>query len=113
MEVPPECRGRTWTHIKGRNCDFAILVPNKIGATIRSGTYFHAYRPHRDPVPGVRVSFDKPSVLRFLAAVSCGHAVVGTVSRTGREMLAVADLAPGADDERVLELALREGDVFP
>lgn len=46
--------------------------------------------------------------MRFLADESCDYAVVRTLSRTSHEVLAVADLSPGASDEWVIEPALRE-----
>ena len=46
--------------------------------------------------------------MRFLADESCDYAVVRALSRTSHEVLAVADLSPGASDEWVIELALRE-----
>ena len=46
--------------------------------------------------------------MRFLADESCDYAVARALSRSGHEVLAVADLSPGASDEWVVELALRE-----
>ena len=46
--------------------------------------------------------------MRFLADESCDYAVVRALRELGHEVLAVADLSPGADDDAVIGLALRE-----
>jgi len=47
-------------------------------------------------------------MVRFLADESCDYVVVRTLIGLGHEVLAVADLSPRADDESVIDLALRE-----
>ena len=46
--------------------------------------------------------------MRFLADESCDYAAVRALSRLGHEVLAVADLSLGADDEAVIGLALEK-----
>lgn len=46
--------------------------------------------------------------MRFLADESCDYAAVRTLTGLGHEVLSVADLSLGADDEFVISLALEE-----
>ena len=46
--------------------------------------------------------------MRFLADESCDYAAVRVLTGLGHEVLAVADLYLGADDEFVISLALEE-----
>ncbi len=46
--------------------------------------------------------------MRFLADESCDYTVVRALVAQAHEVLAVADLSLGADDESVISLALRE-----
>ena len=46
--------------------------------------------------------------MRFLADESCDFAVVRALRLGGHDVGAVAEIAPRADDETVLELAVRE-----
>lgn len=46
--------------------------------------------------------------MRLLADESCDFAVVRALRAAGYDVLAVAEAAPGAPDERVLELAVHE-----
>ena len=46
--------------------------------------------------------------MRFLADESCDYAAVRALSGLGHEVLAVADLSLGADDESVIGLALEQ-----
>jgi len=47
-------------------------------------------------------------MLRFLADESCDFAAVRALRTEGFDVLSVAEALPGADDERVIALALRE-----
>jgi predicted nuclease of predicted toxin-antitoxin system len=47
-------------------------------------------------------------MLRFLADESCDFAAVRALRAEGFDVLSVAEDSPGADDERVIELALHE-----
>jgi len=47
--------------------------------------------------------------MRFLADESCDFAVVRLLRQAGYDVVAVAELAPRAKDQVVLELAVREG----
>ena len=48
-------------------------------------------------------------MLRFLADESCDFAAVRALRAEGFDVLAVAETIPGAEDDRVIEYALREG----
>jgi predicted nuclease of predicted toxin-antitoxin system len=50
--------------------------------------------------------------MRFLADESCDFRVVRALRSTGHDVAAVADMARGASDETVIDLALREGRIF-
>jgi len=50
--------------------------------------------------------------LRFLADESCDFAAVRALRAAGHEVTAVAELAPRAPDEAVVDLALREGSIL-
>jgi predicted nuclease of predicted toxin-antitoxin system len=45
--------------------------------------------------------------MRFLADESCDFAVVRALRVAGCDVLAVSETAPGADDKRVMQLAIR------
>lgn len=45
--------------------------------------------------------------MRFLADESCDFAVVRALRAAGYDVLAVSEPAPGADDKRVMQLAIR------
>jgi predicted nuclease of predicted toxin-antitoxin system len=47
-------------------------------------------------------------MLRFLAEESCDFAAVRALRTAGFDVLSVAEASAGADDERVIALALRE-----
>jgi predicted nuclease of predicted toxin-antitoxin system len=47
--------------------------------------------------------------MRFLAGESCDFAVVRALLAAGHDVVAVAEIAPQAADETVIELAVREG----
>jgi len=47
-------------------------------------------------------------MLRFLADESCDFAAVRALRADGLDVLSVVEAAPGADDERVIALALRD-----
>jgi len=47
--------------------------------------------------------------MRFLADESCDFAVVRALRAAGHDVVAVAEIAPQAADETVIELAVREG----
>jgi predicted nuclease of predicted toxin-antitoxin system len=47
--------------------------------------------------------------MRFLADESCDFAVVQALRSEGYNVVAIAEIAPGSDDEAVMELAAREG----
>lgn len=46
--------------------------------------------------------------MRFLADESCDFAVVRALRATGHEVVAVAEVSPRAEDEFVIDLAIRE-----
>lgn len=46
--------------------------------------------------------------MRFLADESCDFAVVRTLRSNGFDVLAVSEVCPGAEDQRVIELAKKE-----
>ena len=50
--------------------------------------------------------------MRFLADESCDFAAVTALRASGHDVIAVADLSPGADDESVLALARTESRVL-
>jgi hypothetical protein len=50
--------------------------------------------------------------MRFLADESCDFRVVRALRAAGHDVTAVIELAPGAEDEVVIELALRERRIF-
>jgi predicted nuclease of predicted toxin-antitoxin system len=50
--------------------------------------------------------------MRFLADESCDFAIVAALRGAGEDVFAVAHDAPGAEDERVLELARKEGRIL-
>ena len=47
-------------------------------------------------------------ILRFLADESCDFSVVRALRAEGRDVLAVGEVAPGSEDQEVIELASRE-----
>ncbi len=47
--------------------------------------------------------------MRFLADESCDFAVVRGLRAAGHEVAAVAEVSPRAEDEAVIDLAIREG----
>jgi len=46
--------------------------------------------------------------MRFLADESCDSAVVRALQGAGHEVLVVSEFCPGADDQAVINLAVRE-----
>jgi predicted nuclease of predicted toxin-antitoxin system len=50
--------------------------------------------------------------VRFLADESCDFAVVRALRSAGHDVIAVAEIAPRADDASVAEMAAREGRVL-
>ena len=50
--------------------------------------------------------------MRFLADESCDFAVVRALRAEGYDVVAVSEIAPRADDRRVIELALKENCVL-
>ena len=50
--------------------------------------------------------------MRVLADESCDFAVVRTSRAAGHDVVAVAELAPRAEDERVMDFAVREGRIM-
>lgn len=46
--------------------------------------------------------------MRFLADESCDFAAVRALRAAGHDIVAVAEVSPRADDERVMQLAVRE-----
>jgi predicted nuclease of predicted toxin-antitoxin system len=46
--------------------------------------------------------------MRFLADESCDFAVVRALRAAGHDIVAVADISPQADDETVMDLAVRD-----
>lgn len=51
-------------------------------------------------------------VLRFLADESCDFAAVRALRAEGFDVSAVAEVSPGAEDDRVIERAVREGRIL-
>ena len=51
-------------------------------------------------------------MLRFLADESCDFAAVRALRDEGFDVLAVAETVPGAEDDRVIAYAVREGRVL-
>lgn len=47
-------------------------------------------------------------MLRFLADESCDFAVVRALRADGFDVITVAEVLPGGEDEQVIELAIRE-----
>lgn len=50
--------------------------------------------------------------MRFLADESCDFRVVRALRAAGHDVAAVIEIAPGADDDVVIDLAVRESRVF-
>jgi predicted nuclease of predicted toxin-antitoxin system len=50
--------------------------------------------------------------MRLLADESCDFRIVRALRAAGHDVLAVVEVAPGADDATVIELAVRERRVF-
>jgi predicted nuclease of predicted toxin-antitoxin system len=50
--------------------------------------------------------------MRFLADESCDFRVARALRAAGHDVLAVAEVAPGADDKIIIELSLHERRVF-
>jgi predicted nuclease of predicted toxin-antitoxin system len=50
--------------------------------------------------------------MRFLADESCDFSVVRAVRAAGHDVVAVLEVAPGATDTRLIELAVRERRLF-
>ncbi len=50
--------------------------------------------------------------MRFLADESCDFAVVRALRTAGHEVVAVSEIAPRADDQTVIDLAVREGRIL-
>ena len=50
--------------------------------------------------------------MRFLADESCDFRVVRALRAAGHDVMAVVEIAPGADDTAVLEMAVRENRIF-
>ncbi len=50
--------------------------------------------------------------MRFLADESCDFAVVRALRDAGHDVVAVAELSPRAEDERVIDLTVREGRIL-
>jgi predicted nuclease of predicted toxin-antitoxin system len=50
--------------------------------------------------------------MRFLADESCDFRVVRALRAAGHDVMAVMEVAPGADDTAVIELAAREHRIF-
>ena len=50
--------------------------------------------------------------MRFLADESCDFRVIRALRAAGHEVVSVMEIAPGADDKAVLELAAREDRIF-
>jgi predicted nuclease of predicted toxin-antitoxin system len=50
--------------------------------------------------------------MRFLADESCDFRVVQALRRAGHDVLAIIEAAPGAEDARVIDLAVREQPVL-
>ncbi len=47
--------------------------------------------------------------MRFLADESCDFAVVRALRAAGHDVVAVTEMAPAANDETVIEIALNDG----
>ncbi len=47
--------------------------------------------------------------MRFLADESCDFAVVRALRSAGFDVVAIIEVAPGAEDSAVIDLAVREG----
>ena len=50
--------------------------------------------------------------MRFLADEGCDFAVVRALRRAGHDVVAVLERCPGAEDERVIELAVAEARIL-
>jgi predicted nuclease of predicted toxin-antitoxin system len=50
--------------------------------------------------------------MRFLADENCDFAVVRALRAAGHDVLAVAEISPRAEDERVITLAVREARIL-
>lgn len=50
--------------------------------------------------------------MRFLADESCDFRVVRALRAAGHDVMAVVEVAPGAEDDAVIELAVREDRIF-
>jgi predicted nuclease of predicted toxin-antitoxin system len=50
--------------------------------------------------------------MRFLADESCDFHVVRALRAAGHDVLAVSEIAPGAEDATVIDLAVREQRIF-
>jgi predicted nuclease of predicted toxin-antitoxin system len=50
--------------------------------------------------------------MRFLADESCDFRVVRALRAAGHDVIAVIEVAPGADDAVILEMAVRERRIF-
>lgn len=50
--------------------------------------------------------------MRFLADESCDFRVVRALRSDGHDVMAVAEVAPGAEDDAVVQLAVRERRIF-
>jgi hypothetical protein len=47
--------------------------------------------------------------MRFLADESCDFHVVRTLRNAGHDVTAIIEIAPGADDGAIIDMAAREG----
>jgi predicted nuclease of predicted toxin-antitoxin system len=50
--------------------------------------------------------------MRFLADESCDFRVVRALRAAGHDVTAILEIAPGAGDDAVIDLAVREGRIF-
>ena len=50
--------------------------------------------------------------MRFLADESCDFRVVRALRAAGHDVMAVVEVAPGTEDDAVIELAVREDRIF-
>jgi predicted nuclease of predicted toxin-antitoxin system len=50
--------------------------------------------------------------MRFLADESCDFRVIRALRAAGHDVMAVAERAPGADDDAIIEVAAREKRIF-
>lgn len=50
--------------------------------------------------------------MRFLADESCDFAVVRALRAAGHDVVAVAEISPRAEDQAVMDLAVREGRIL-